>query len=274
MKSHGLLFSAPMALANVQDRKSQTRRILSQQAPDEYPFARLHNGTITFSAKAPGDFPMWQHHLKCKYTPGDTIYQKETFSTDFADHYPHDPVWYRVDNDRSHEIEVRDGKRGIWSPESKRFVEFSWTPSLFMPRESSRFTAKLTEVRIQRLQDITEADAITEGLHDHGAALDTDRGIELSRSFWVGDRMFSTALGAYRHLWNSIHLKPSPVYGSKDKQTKKRPLLYYVSYPWCMEDLERIHPAVNDFHPSRWREIPLLIIPNPWVTALTYKRLS
>lgn len=266
-----------MARANIKDRKGQTRRIIQPQAPDEYPFARLHNGIVTFSAKAPGDFPMWRNHLKCKFAPGDIIYQKETFSTHFADHYPHDPIWYRADNDRSNEIEVRDGKRGIWSPESNRFVEFSWTPSIFMPRESSRFTATITEVRVQRLQDITEEDAIQEGVSDWIPC----GGITGTRNRIGGGTYQATFREGYRILWNSINLKPSPVYGPKDKTTGKRPILHYVSYPWSIEDFQLFlcpiknpkSPILNLQSPT-WRNKPLHIIPNPWVYAISYKRNS
>ncbi|AXA80659.1 hypothetical protein CE206_29255 (plasmid) [Achromobacter xylosoxidans] len=52
----------------------------------------------------------------------DRLWVRETWSSDFANHYPHDRFWYAADDDRRHDIEVRGGIRGIYSHESAQFV--------------------------------------------------------------------------------------------------------------------------------------------------------
>jgi hypothetical protein len=76
-----------------------------------------------------------------------------------------------------------------------------WRPSIFMPRWASRLTLTVTEVRVQRLQDISETDAIAEGVE-----------IDSADPRWFGYRDYGiskvlnpTARGSYRTLWDAIN---------------------------------------------------------------------
>ena len=62
-----------------------------------------------------------------------------------------------------------------------------WSPSIFMPRWASRITLEIVSVRVERLQNISEADAFAEGI---------------SGGDWLGD-----PVGEFAKLWNSINLK-------------------------------------------------------------------
>lgn len=183
MKERPILFSAPMVRAILEGRKTQTRRVLKHQPPDDVApitVARYHPTIIDrHGDEAPGDevFGAYSEDgvwgCKCPYgEPGDRLWVRETWSTDFARYYPCERVWYAADDDRRHDIEVRDGVRGIFSPESNLHVPFRWRPSIHMPRWASRITREITRVRVERLQDISEADAVAEG------AVFTDFGIE------------------------------------------------------------------------------------------------
>lgn len=68
--------------------------------------------------------------------------------------------------------------------------ELKWKPSIFMPRTASRITLKILNVRIERIQDITEEDAVAEGL-----------------SGWTEGKYPLTAKRRFAELWDSINLK-------------------------------------------------------------------
>jgi hypothetical protein len=255
MKTIGLLFSAPMALANVALLKTQTRRLLQAQPPDAYQIPQLKNGTITFHKDRPGDFPMWSQHLQSRFNPGDVIYQKETFFD--ARKWKHFPV-FQNQPDIIH--------RATPDP----FIgDHNWKPSIFMPREASRFTAEITEVRIQRLDQITEEDAEAEGVKPIIETEDPPAWMSTAPDT-VGFVKHLDFITAYRTLWNTLHLPPAHIYGPKDPITKKRTILSYVSYPWSLDDFHQRYPNYTPGSHT-WKGHRLHIIPNPFLYAITYK---
>lgn len=74
-----------------------------------------------------------------------------------------------------------------------------WQPSIFMPRWASRLTLSVTDVRVQRLQDISERDAIAEGVIRYDP---TD---EDPAEFSIDGPIFSDAVSAYEDLWLRIN---------------------------------------------------------------------
>ena len=126
---------------------------------------------------------------------GDVLIGKETFSTDFKDHYPNERVWYRADMPwRDGEIESRNGVRGIWSPESQVFVPFKWRPSIFMTKDLSRLRLEVTDTFPQRLQEISEVDCRREG-------------VKPGDYFSGAHREPKTAAEVYSDLWNMLNEK-------------------------------------------------------------------
>jgi hypothetical protein len=283
-----------MATANVENRKTQTRRVITfpivnadgQWADPEKAFLDRSYEKPEWGGCACLKMPYgpeWSdlhtiERIFPKWQAGDTIYQKETFSKDFADHYPHDPIWYRADNDRSIDIVTnRNGVQGIWSPESNRFVPFKWTPSIFMPRESSRFTATITQVRVQRLQEITDEDAEAEGIKPL-VDIEPFPAWQSTAPDMIGKVKSLDHITPYRSLWNLINLPPKPILGPKDKATGKRPITGYISHPWSIEDFHSAYPPSSsqpstlNSQPS-WHGKALHIFPNPWLHAITYQRI-
>lgn len=79
-----------------------------------------------------------------------------------------------------------------------------WTSPLFLKKEHARFFLKVTAVRFERVSEISEGDAVREGVE---------------------------SVSAYRRLWNEINRKPKPV---RERGTKI--ISFYASYPFCEED--------------------------------------
>ncbi|MFY2659264.1 hypothetical protein ACOTJ6_12990 [Achromobacter xylosoxidans] len=150
MRERPILFSGPMVRAILAGNKTQTRRVAKEFAG--------RDDLDSILARFP-------NQNGCPYgQPGDRLWVREKWSSDFAHHYPYDRVWYAADDDRRHDIEVRNGVRGIYSPESQEFVPFRWRPSIHMPRSACRLVLEVTGVRVERLNNISQEDAELEGV--------------------------------------------------------------------------------------------------------------
>jgi len=180
-KERPILFSAPMVRAILDGRKTMTRRIISH-------VAGLGKVTCFEGSETEGyDFAlrdrrdMWNEFredqllARCPYgAPGTHLWVKETWTPDHRDFYPHFPAVYKAD--AAHDYE-RNEKGEVYSPEQKSWYPYRWRSSRYMPRWASRITLRVEEVRVERLQDITDADAIAEGAQCAGVpAAITNRG--------------------------------------------------------------------------------------------------
>ncbi|MBY4692781.1 hypothetical protein K6W21_01590 [Burkholderia latens] len=201
-----ILFSGSMVRAILEGRKTQTRRVVKlphTNSLGEWEPTMIggeHGGRTAGGETVPLQGGLWHTRTgDCLMSPhgepGDRLWVRETWSTDFARHYPCDGVWYAADNDRSNDIEVRDGVRGIFSPESNAHVPFRWRPSIHMPRALSRITLEITGVRIERLQEISESDARAEGvtIEDHHM-----------RGYCAGAYL-PPSIRAFHDLWDSLN---------------------------------------------------------------------
>lgn len=222
MADRSILFSAPMVLALLREAsqpgtgKTQTRRVLKHRD------ANIQAGIVQGSPRA-SIFDGWccfEHPLfgpgtsvRLPYAAGDRLWVKETWQTGSGFDGPQ--IAFRATGD-CHDIEAWDGedegagpsfnyercpgaKWHTWLPDLLSGAEGIWRPSLFMPRWASRLTLLVTDVRVERLQDISEADAIAEGLKPETCA---------------GQRMwdpgpphghFAHPQVAYRMIWEDIH---------------------------------------------------------------------
>jgi hypothetical protein len=137
VKEHPILFSAPMVRAILEGRKTQTRRIVKsdwQDADDDgWPLVQDEDG-------------FW-HREKCRHgAVGDLLWVRETHSileSSITGRAP--PVWYWADGNPVEGDYCRP------------------RPSIHMPRWASRITLKITGVRVERLNEISERDAFAEG---------------------------------------------------------------------------------------------------------------
>ncbi|MED5545738.1 MAG: hypothetical protein VYD90_10855 [Pseudomonadota bacterium] len=204
MADKGIIFSAPMVLALLDGRKTQTRRLIKMYGRrPEYcgPSGCKddptcwgwedgdHGGWVTLE-KEPGDRMGWRDWVGAPHV-SDRLYVREAYmprpGLPARLARPH----YRADNDR---------------PEWRRL----WKPSIHMPRWASRLWLEVTEVRVQRVQDISEEDARAEGLVEY--SLEGPGGMTIPCWHWLSgmddDELYTSAVSAFRALWNSLHTKP------------------------------------------------------------------
>lgn len=215
MTERPILFTAPMVRAILDGRKTQTRRVVKgipddAILPEFYGYnARdgLKNSLGWFVAEA-GD--LWpcneEDRILCPYgQPGDRLWVRETFSIDAMCGYHHDnqsysayEIVYRAGG--SKDIEWTGG-RDTEDPYCRSYdtQRGDWQPSIYMPRWASRITLEITGVRIERLQDISEEDALAEGIQpDPCGGFHTEDG----RHFHAADPRESFGM-----LWDSVNEK-------------------------------------------------------------------
>jgi len=142
MKTHAtpILFNTAMMQALLAGHKTQTRRVLS---PQPTPTEINHDG----------GFAYWRWPL---LIIGDRFWVRETHWIQDGDQDPFPQFQSRVTH-------VGGAKRCYYRAGSD-LVPQRWRPSIHMPRWASRFTLLVDGVRVERLQDITEGDAIKEGV--------------------------------------------------------------------------------------------------------------
>lgn len=225
MTDRPILFSAPMIKALLAGRKTQTRRLVNPQ-----PFADgYYEGEVDctfvpapasnlqayarFGAAAVGGGAIRTETFTPRIQPGDTLWVREAWgchwSTDDQKPSEIDPdLWsVRYFADDYVRPAARDGSVAELGQFKRK------RPSMFMPRWASRLTLPVTDVRVERLQDISEEDAIAEGITCEnvivGMACYGGPPVEVTadRYFFDGcdDEGFEDAVSAYAALWDSIN---------------------------------------------------------------------
>lgn len=154
----GICFKEPLFHLTVQGIKKQTRRIMKPQ-PDD---SGLHNHTL-FPLSVDSDLTgFWGtvtetgefKEFKPRYKVGEVVYLKEPYS--WISLSSREPVTvYKYDNE-DHEDEA-----------GCSFLTSKWKNKLFMPESEARHFIKITDVRAERLQDISNQDCIKEGIFKH-----------------------------------------------------------------------------------------------------------
>jgi len=149
VKERPIIFNSQMVRSLLDGRKTQTRRIVKPQPPDGWNWCgwqiegsnRKLDGSANWSKEATGSpVTTGRHSVKCPYgQTGDRLWVRETWSSDDGK-----TAYYRADGETHN-------------------AGLPWRPSIHMPRWASRITLEITGVRIERLQDITEEAAWSEG---------------------------------------------------------------------------------------------------------------
>jgi hypothetical protein len=197
VKERPILFSSQMVRALLDGRKTQTRRVCNPQPVKNGAFWELY-GAAWSSNTIP--VPVMPGHSLAVRGPfgcaGDRLWVRERFSVGAAieGRCTGNSFVHFVDGGQKY----RDG--AYYRPENSggRFdaSALKWKPSIHMPRWASRILLEITDVRVQRLQEISEQDAFAEGVFSTGT---------------IG-RDFASCVENFAELWDSIN----PVIASWD----------------------------------------------------------
>ncbi|MGH1450254.1 MAG: hypothetical protein ACRBBM_12665 [Pseudomonadaceae bacterium] len=162
-----ILFSAPMVLAILEGRKKVTRRVLidGERLESIFPSDYSESEAMVELNNLKLGLSWW---ARCPYgKPGDRLWVREAHFLNGRD--PGCEVIYRAD------------PLPCWEGEEQ---EIRWRPSIHMHRWASRILLEVTEVRVERLQDISEDQAQAEGAYTDPAC---------------------PAYDAFAQLWQSIN---------------------------------------------------------------------
>jgi hypothetical protein len=174
MRERPILFSGPMVRAILEGRKTQTRWVMKPQPVLDGDMVGHPALCGLFGAHVFG--PCAAKMIPCPYgAPGDRLWVRETWA----------PIVQIADVDLPAGLVEKADPRGgvqliayrattedfVWADGDGYAMEgrSCWRPSIHMPRWASRLLLEVTEVRVQRLQEISEEDARAEGVESRGA---------------------------------------------------------------------------------------------------------
>ncbi|PKR55443.1 hypothetical protein [Thalassospira marina] len=205
MQVKPILFSAPMVRAILDGRKTQTRRVIKPQ-----PYSDNHNNCIwngcNYGQGSNGN-PHFDHlasplpssktkKVNCPYgKPGDLLWVRESWQAlSFGDYLP----------TKDHVSDVRYMATDKLAGLDKDARGWPWRPSIHMPRWASRITLEITDIRVQRLNQIAAEDARAEGVDQRSKKV---REFDLlGASNDVADRIYLNACRwEFRDLWERIN---------------------------------------------------------------------
>lgn len=166
------------------DPKTMTRRVIKPQPTFDMPDFRGSWAWNYKAAKYRGGLP---YKTECPYGKiGDRLWVRETFAPE----------------------KMVNGSDYAYRASGDIIGCDRWTPSIFMPRRASRITLEITNIRVERLQDISEEDAKKEGVLFHDGLGVGHSGYRFSHDFVS---VYATAKRAFQFLWDKINGKKYPM---------------------------------------------------------------
>ncbi len=211
-----ILFSGPMVLALLESRKTQTRRVAR-------PVRGREGNNVCRPDLAFQPYTIWWHDpetdrvgclQECPHgKPGDRLWVREgLFRPDG------DPWLYRADDQPVMVAKEDETAMLVWAHHKNQ----DYSSSMYMPRWASRITLEITEVRVQRVQEISEEDVIAEGVQIPVEKVSDNphvflrvsgpfppiRYMPADKSQWTGELAYRAH---YASLWDSLHAKKAKV---------------------------------------------------------------
>lgn len=224
MKERPILFSAPMVRAILEGRKTQTRRLVKHKHLTEETHARALQVGCRKAIDELSELP-------CPYgAVGDRLWVQESWAAGCCESPTEITCAPSAMNPRETAL--------YYAACNYPQTQFKWRPSIHMPRWASRITLEVIGVRVERLQEISEIDAIAEGIEkncsaarwidgrwmippNNGCPRQSRYGCDLCSDEWMnylddeyGDPCLS-AKEAFESLWDSINAARNEAYAWK-----------------------------------------------------------
>ncbi len=200
-----------MVQAILDGRKTQTRRILKSKKLDIFSITptQEHISVRGYFMDENNEKRFGESFLKYPYGKvGDQLWVREAFMFNGC--------YYEYRAGRTDADEKRFARKGLWKP------------SIHMPRKAARIFLEITAIRVERLQDISEKDAIAEGIE----GLYFKQG-PFGKEWQRPDRALAQYPQAcFEHLWESIHGK---------KSWKANPFVWVVEFKQVKQPLSPSH---------------------------------
>jgi hypothetical protein len=199
MKERPILFSGPMVRAILEGHKTQTRRMVKKALMEHFDPPR---GEGDVKAGYPWICGYWEENVSavnvCPYgQPGDGLWVRETWRASWTN-----------DDEAPSEMDMGTDIRYEADGFETLCGNYAWSkkvrPSIFMPRWASRILLEVTVVRVERLQDISEDDAMAEGV-EYDQGWEEEPGWGFRDYSTDSDFVFADARHSYRSLWESIN---------------------------------------------------------------------
>ncbi|MHB8122624.1 MAG: hypothetical protein ACYDG4_10765 [Desulfuromonadaceae bacterium] len=283
-----ILFNGDMVRAILEDRKVQTRRIIGDMCLQEMTkTGEVNKGLNRPPYKLPKDFRMWRKKgfiypewgydiqtevdarkivpLISPYPIETVLWVRETWQH-FCLNRNTMPNRFAGHSDYCYKATVGNDCCGEGGCKK-------WRPSIHMPREAARLFPTVKSVRVERVQDITEEDAIKEGVPtDHPmesvycpqckgeGLIGTLHPVSLGY-MEIDCHHCDTAVKRFSYLWDSIYAKPQAV--CVRDEDGNRYITHYESFPFDGES-----------RTETYKGKPHYIYANPWVWAVEFERLT
>lgn len=213
-----ILFNTEMVQAILCGLKTCTRRVVKTRSKDACGFyvTKNANGSYAGVYEYDEDERMFETSLMPPYQPGDILYVRETWTEECGKYY------YRADYDSDY-LDPCETLSGGYPASCRNYpgcygctatsTRIHWHPSIHMPKEAARIWLKVTDVRVERLQEITANGIRSEGL--------------TSMAVHCGD--MEIALVEWANVWNST-IKKSDLdrYG-----WKANPWVWVIEFELC-----------------------------------------
>lgn len=210
MKERPILFSGPMVRAIMAGTKTQTRRAVKREALQ----------WLVRDKFAPAFVADPGNHLSPYGYAGDRLWVRETWARDDED----GALFYRADVGLGGDADDWERNRLDGAP------RYRWRPSIHIPRWASRTTLDVNGLRIERLQDISEADALAEGIAPAGDG----NGFQLADTTHYS----GSPIDSYFSLWEHIN-GPGSV--------EANPWVWVVEWPALLNVIvEPVTPATEE----------------------------